>query len=231
MKTANKGQAAPCARRGLLLLLACGALPTALQAFPDFDPAAQALPVIAPPALSGHDLRSQAQTVFAGQYEQALWNGDLLAISLDNAGRASPQARFSAARQLDARTAPRLIFTMKSDGSGIPFAFAQLGMDQQRALDRSKARLGVAAGPQVLDYLRGNRSLEATGEPGGLRTRGSRLGAIIQSRPLVVHDTHLASGQPKTQSPPLPTVFVGSNDGMLHAFDAGATEAGAGRER
>jgi len=57
----------------------------------------------------------------------------------------------------------------------------------------------------VANYLRGDRSNEAQ-NGGTLRDRQSLLGDIVHSSPAYVKDTD--------------TVYVGANDGMLHAFNA-----------
>ena len=59
----------------------------------------------------------------------------------------------------------------------------------------------------VANYLRGDRSREAPSGP--LRERTSLLGTIVDSSPTYV----------KTSST-VDTVYVGANDGMLHAFNA-----------
>lgn len=59
----------------------------------------------------------------------------------------------------------------------------------------------------VTNYLRGDRSKEESAGP--LRARTSLLGDIVNSSPVYV----------KTSST-VETVFVGANDGMLHAFNA-----------
>lgn len=87
-------------------------------------------------------------------------------------------------------------------------------------------------------YLRGDRSAEST--PPNFRTRTSLLGAIIESQPLYVASPGGRSDTFPAGSPEhaafldgksyerfvadnrarSPTVYVGANDGMVHAFDA-----------
>lgn len=54
------------------------------------------------------------------------------------------------------------------------------------------------------DYIKGNQTKEGSG-PGELRVRSSVLGDIVNSSPAYEPDTN--------------TVYIGANDGMLHAFD------------
>lgn len=90
---------------------------------------------------------------------------------------------------------------------------------------------------EAVAYLRGDRTLEGTGE---LRTRTSLLGDIINSSPVVSsptdnygyralggtlgssYETFLAAKAAANR----PMVYVGANDGMLHAFDGRTTAAG-----
>ena len=95
-------------------------------------------------------------------------------------------------------------------------------------------------GSQRVNYVRGLRMNEATASP-HFRTRSSVLGAIINSKPLYVsspiagyydvfpvgspeqeaskNDEGYAAYQ-ESERARKPMVYVGSDDGMLHAFDA-----------
>ena len=61
----------------------------------------------------------------------------------------------------------------------------------------------------VANYIRGDRSKELPGATAIFRNRSSLLGSIVNSSPVYV----------KTDDA-VETVYVGANDGMLHAFDA-----------
>jgi len=63
--------------------------------------------------------------------------------------------------------------------------------------------------PDVANYIRGDRSKELPAAGGVFRNRTSLLGSIVNSSPTYV----------KT-SATVETVYVGANDGMLHAFNA-----------
>lgn len=98
-------------------------------------------------------------------------------------------------------------------------------------------------GEARLDYLRGVRTSEVAGATPQLRQRVSVLGAVVNAEPTYVssprsgyHDmfpegspeaTAAADDEDKSyagyqnaQSKRVPMVYVGANDGMLHAFDA-----------
>lgn len=101
-----------------------------------------------------------------------------------------------------------------------------------------------------INYLRGNRTNESNGT---YRTRDSLLGAIIDSQPVYVsypssgYTNSWPSGSPEATAAAAsngtddlsydsfvadhasrnPTVYVGANDGMLHAFNAPVPTCGA----
>jgi type IV pilus assembly protein PilY1 len=79
-----------------------------------------------------------------------------------------------------------------------------------------------ASGQPLVDYLKGDRSNEGT----YFRTRSHILGDIVSSEARYVKvplQSYTDSGYSSFQTAManrLPTVYVGGNDGMLHAFDA-----------
>lgn len=88
---------------------------------------------------------------------------------------------------------------MRDNGTNVPFRKDKLSDAQEQSL-----ALAVKF-EDILNFIRGRRDLEATfGKP--LRPRNSMLGDIIHSRPFYWKPNN--------------TVYVGANDGMLHAFDA-----------
>jgi hypothetical protein len=205
---------------GLLISVAV-VLKTAMAFSTSFIPADEPIGYVAQDDITNYDLRSNNERVFRPQYEKDTWSGDLLAYGISSVGLFGDTPKFVASDMLDARTAARIIVTMKDDGTKIPFQFSSLSSTQQ----------GLLTSVDVLNFLRGDRSNElGATPPGTLRSRSSVLGDIIHSRPYYVSDATLPTGLPKTSTSPLPTVFVGSNDGMLHAFDASTTVTG-GSER
>lgn len=133
---------------------------------------------------------------------------------------------WSAATLLDAASpASRVIMTFNGS-QGVEFLWTNLTTAQKNAL---KGTGGTdAQGQDRLNYLRGDRSKEATQSGGTLRTRGSRLGTIVNSNLWV----NAASPVYPVEYPGhadfrkwvrevnsgSPTVFIGANDGMLHGF-------------
>lgn len=99
----------------------------------------------------------------------------------------------------------------------------------------SEAQALGASLTQAIDYLLGDTSLEVRNPGGMLRTRTTRLGDIVNSTPVVSapdddygyrslpapygnsYQTFLDSKEDSRNV----MVYVGANDGMLHAFDSG----------
>lgn len=180
-------------------------------------------------------LQSNSQ-VFIALFNSANWSGDLLAYDLDSFGNISSTSSWSAASQLDDGTpsaSSRVIITRNAT-QGTAFQWSNLTSAQQADLNS----LSAASGQDVLNYLRGDRSNETAGK---LRIRDSLLGDIVNGSPVYV-------GTPSMQWPstaPFPTsigttysdflaaqlssprdaiVYAGSNDGMLHGFNAATGE-------
>lgn len=135
-----------------------------------------------------------------------------------------------------------------SGTSGIPFEWSDLTTSEQNALDAGQT---TSWGQDLLQYLRGDRSNELTPQATGLfRDRDSVLGDIVDSSPAWVgppaktvysaYETPVTwqdklyptavmpenSGQSYQQytsaeASRLNVVYVGANDGLLHAFAAG----------
>ena len=203
--------------------------------------------------------------IFQAIYDTGDWTGTLSALPLDNVGTVG-SASWEAGNVLDSATpANRDIFTYDNTansgaGEGIPFVWASLNTDQKDDLRQSVDEDGdgisfVGSGSNddddaesLLDFIRGDRTKEGLGAT-DYRTRGSRLGDIVNSTPIFVGKPEMswpefsenslfgasgteystykdsASVQGRT-----PVVYVGANDGMLHGFNASLTGSGAGEE-
>ena len=139
--------------------------------------------------------------------------------------------------------ASRAIVTWSPDqGKGIPFQWASLDTAQKTALTAGDA----TADDSRLRYLRGDRSKEVSAG-GPFRTRTRVLGDVMNSSPTWVGFPQLPYSAPwkdlihSAATPAEGTtyqgyrtakaartniVYVGSNDGLLHGFRAGAYDAG-----
>ncbi|MBX9870826.1 MAG: hypothetical protein K2X75_02415 [Burkholderiaceae bacterium] len=161
-------------------------------------------------------------------YQTGTWAGDIQAQVLDALGQAGATV-WRAASKLPA-FGSRNIYTWRTDTSppqAVLFNWAAMGPDNQGAL-------GAVAATHTTDFvnfLRGDRSKEGDGQP--FRERESALGDFVNSTPVLVKDgvnlgyinlpATQGGGAPYstflTQKAARPAVlFVGSNDGMLHAF-------------
>lgn len=131
--------------------------------------------------------------VFNASYEQGSWKGGL------RASRASDGAEAWTASLGDWST--RKVFTSEG-GTGQTFPTAT----QRAVLNRPGDTFNYpVTGAKNADYLKGDTSLEGNEAP-HLRRRTGLLGDIINSSP--------------AYDPETGTLYVGANDGMLHAFDA-----------
>ncbi len=155
------------------------------------------------------------------------WTGNLVSISLDPVtGYPTGSSIWAAQPLLDAQSS-RLIATWNpsidsGNGRGVPFQWASISATQQTELQPNDT-----LGANRLLYLRGNTSLEKRN--GGLfRSRTHILGDIVGSQPIFVaaplntalygNTSYAAFAQ--TNSTRQPMIYVGANDGMLHAFNA-----------
>ena len=189
-----------------LLAVVLAASAGTLLATATFTPANQPNGWVGQAEVSDFDFSSGAETVYETDYELANYSGNLYAYPVSASGfidKAAERWSGGAADNITGQNynTGRIIFTMKSDGTRIPFRWASLAAAQQTALGSS------TTGPKILDFVRGDRSNE-TPNGANFRARASVLGDIVHSRPLYVEGTTLS------------TVYVGANDGMLHAIDS-----------
>ena len=171
------------------------------------------------PTASGFNLRAD-RVMYTIDYSSQDWSGNLHAYNVNTNGITSTTdnwvtvdgltTKYGAAPKIDAQAAGagynnnRKIVT-KSDTGGIPFLWGSLSTAQKNLVDPGTAN--TATNSPVLDYIRGDRQNEA---PAVLdySKRNTVLGDIIHATPKYWDDG--------TNT----TVYVGANDGMLHAIDA-----------
>ncbi len=151
------------------------------------------------------------------------WTGDVTAIELDATGQQLSPV-WNAASKIPADTA-RNIFVGNRASSGtraIPFEWTSLTQAMQ-------AEMGAGANSALVSYLRGSPALEGS----TYRRRLSRLGDIVNSQPVYVGSlvnmryNLLPAGTAgastyadflEAKKARAGMLFVGANDGMLHAF-------------
>ena len=149
--------------------------------------------------------------VFQARYWSGRWTGELAAFPATSAG-VSTEPSWQASQGIPA-PGSRIIRTWNGlTGAAFPTA------GQQTLLDQSSRPLTPVSAADNVAYIKGTTTLELRND-GTLRNREiairqggadvvkpTPLGDIVNSTPIFVQE--------------IQTVFVGSNDGMLHAFNA-----------
>lgn len=162
-------------------------------------------------------------------YVPGVWTGDVRAFSLDEEGvtvgdgKKGGEIWSASAKMKPADWATRKIYTWNSSASAPSlFTWDDMGTTNQGAI-------GPDVGTEdLVDFLRGDQTNELTGL---FRTRKSRLGDFINSNPVLIkkgadlgYQTLTAGGssydtyRTTTKANRHGVLFVGANDGMVHAF-------------
>ncbi len=190
-------------------------------------------------------------SIYTTKYKPGDWTGDVVAsiAAINPDGTISPvttvgpppvvisqwsaQARLDAMTQiLDAVPKPvgwdttRRVIT-RNGAAGVPFRWANISAAQKTSL---------RSDPDLLNFLRGDRSQEGV----KFRSRRSVLGAVVNSEAVLVQGAQSPSYSDSfnpgysafrtAKATRAPMIYVGANDGMLHAFKgdfAAASPAGA----
>ncbi|MBL1321406.1 MAG: hypothetical protein COA63_010165 [Methylophaga sp.] len=164
--------------------------------------------------------------VYQTLFKSDEWSGEIKAYSLTASGLINPSPIWTAENQIAAPGA-RKIFTLDASGAGASFSWAALSPSQQLLLRTRwvpNVLENVAFGRAQLDYIRGQSDAQ-------FRDRaGKKLGDIVHSEPLYVGgpnqfypdswETVNYSTFRSANSGRTPMLYVGANDGMMHAFDA-----------
>jgi type IV pilus assembly protein PilY1 len=165
--------------------------------------------------------------LYRGFYDLRTRTGELTATEVDNAGILSAEPSWYASEKLDPgniQPANRVLVTYNPLlERGVEFVHSKLAPVQQITMTEAQ-----------VDFMRGDRSNEQpTGELREREPSGALLGPIVNSSPVFVGAPRAIN---RDQSPfptddlystftdsvkdRLPVVYVGSNDGMLHGFNA-----------
>ena len=222
-----------------------------LSAFDDiFGRASTAARSIAGGAIQSKSLTQSGNTIFQGTFDTSDWSGDLLAIpvSVDAANVVSIGSTnsWTAASLLTSRnlaTDARNIVVGNAGATAnpvaapflwaVPAGTAGIEAGLRTALDKpAPAAVADGLAQDRLDYLRGDRGKETN----PFRKRNKLLGDIVNSGvaysgvpTTTINDsgyqTFFAANAARTKA-----VFVGANDGMLHAFNASVGGADSGKE-
>ena len=177
-------------------------------------------------------------TLFQALFQSSDWSGSLYALPVSSGGVIGAPS-WDAGALLTGPSGRQILTYKRSNGNGIPFKWpanpasptaSELDTWQIAALNQTPSGATDTNGSARLDYIRGS----ATNEGSGLnfRTRPtSKLGDIINSSPIYVampddgypNSLETTSSYATFRSTNMtrdPMVYVGANDGMLHAFRA-----------
>lgn len=203
-----------------------------------FAKAGAASGTIAGGALSSTRVAASGTRLYIPQLDSTRWSGSLLAYPLTYDAEAgavtkSDKPSWSAGRLLTAANEPekRKIFTWLSTRKGAVFDGKTLASDKTwadalSATPFSPTNAKDDLGEKRVAYLRGDRSLETDRAGGIFRMRDSVMGDVVNSTPLLVgapsasvqgagYENFVSTYQGRRHA-----VYVGANDGMLHAFAA-----------
>jgi type IV pilus assembly protein PilY1 len=157
--------------------------------------------------------------IFQAEGDRASRTGELRGFTMDASGRAAPSWEASAVLP---PADERQLVTVNTNGAPIPLRWS--------ALD-SERRAQLEGNPRLLAYLRGDTSDEDSAFRERVKDgRPHRLGDIARSAPVFVGAPSFRyrddlEGKPysafaRSYAERAQLVYVGGNDGFLHAFDA-----------
>jgi type IV pilus assembly protein PilY1 len=170
---------------------------------------------------------SSTTRIFQATFDTSSWGGHLFAFQINTNGSLTATPAWDAATKFPA-PANRAILTVDATGAGMPFEWTNLSAAQKSLLYPADT---ATIGQLRLNYLRGDRTQEQS-QGGAFRNRDSPLGDIVNSSPAYMGppvaryrdsmETAPYSAFRTAKASRTPMVYVGSNDGILHAFDASA---------
>jgi type IV pilus assembly protein PilY1 len=183
---------------------------------------------------------SAQSRIFQVRFNSSTWTGELIAYGVnETTGALKSDWEWNAGGTTGANLVPlpaassREIITLSSTGAKIPFTWASLDATRKQQLDDATvAPFNATLQENRLNYLRGNASNEGTAST-QFRSRPSKLGDIVNSAPVFV-GAPVFNHRDSLESKPYSkfradnanrkgVVYVGANDGMLHAFDVDGT--------
>lgn len=187
---------------------------------------------------------------YAASYDPSSWTGKLVASTMaTNTDGSTTMTEAWNAQTILGTTDPddrKIVTCCTADGAALAFRSSVLGAASlhSRTYYASFADVpGVGTASQsaanFVDYLRGDTSKELQ-NGGAYRNRSALLGDIVNSKPEVVgapsfpyYDSYNPgySSFKGSYASRDTIVYVGANDGMLHAFDGSLTSSTKGTER
>ncbi|MGJ7488708.1 PilC/PilY family type IV pilus protein, partial [Variovorax sp. LT2P21] len=201
-------------------------------------------------SLSSAQVSSTGSASYASQYDSKGWTGVLTASTLSFASDGTPStaAAWTSSTTLEAQLASggwdtaRRVATWNGS-KGVAFRAGSVTSAQLAALAPSYAKSNTST--DYLNYLRGDRKNETASTVAGstraLRARTLLLGDIVNAKvtpvgpPIQSYSENSNPGyaafKAKWTGHRSTMVYIGSNDGMLHAFNGALSGTAAGTEQ
>ncbi|WP_439892080.1 pilus assembly protein [Ralstonia sp. 25C] len=194
-------------------------------------------------AVSSANVSLTGNIGYSASYNSSTWTGDVIGSTLSfdaKTGLPTQTQAWSAQAKLGSQSSTsRLIATSNTVGNaqGVPFRFANLTTANRSAL--SNSAVTNWNNQDFLNYLRGDQTNEGTSGKAVYRQRAFLLGDIVGSKvdavgpPIAVLSSATNPGYSSfksTYASRNPVVYVGANDGMMHAFDGTIGQPTSGNE-
>jgi type IV pilus assembly protein PilY1 len=207
----------------------------------------------AAPASTSLSVISGKENSYAAKYTSLSWTGDILAYAIDADGNVASKETWSAASKLGGKVSsstdsrkiwiydPSSITKADADGLYGDFDWNTFSADTTKPFDNSQlsqyslwtsAQQTAGTGKNLVNYLRGQNQYEmrSANKTQLYRQRNSVLGDIVHAQPIYVGAPAFAYADDgyhdfeTTKASRAATLYVGANDGMLHAFDTSGNE-------
>lgn len=168
-------------------------------------------------AVSNFAITTTDNKMYSTSFNSSGWTGDLKAFSLNTTDGSIQSQLWSARDMLDNKNWTTRKIVVNTSTGAKPFSLSNLDSAHQTALLNST---------DLINYIKGDRSNEGS----TFRSRISILGDLISSEPVLQNNTgfnYSDSGYSSfatSIASRKKVIYVGSNDGMLHAFDANTGE-------
>ena len=197
------------------------------------------------------NVSSAGTASYAASYDPTNWTGELVAYQLtyDSKGNPTSAEKWNARALLSASTMTeskrKIVTCCKKSGAALPFTYDAMkdaSLISRTDLSSFAKVPGVSGDAQstenYIKYLRGDTKQEVA-NGGAYRTRPYRLGDIVNAKPNAVGKPDFPyfdvynpgySAFKTTHAKRSTVVYVGANDGMLHAFDGSIDKTDSGKE-
>lgn len=187
---------------------------------------------------NSNELQADTQ-LFLTQFNSENWSGNLVAFNFNPDGSINPTAAWSVTDIFNSAGydyTNRVVYTLNdSTNTATTLSWPTISTNQQNDFrTASDGMLGsITDGQARLNYFLGDRTHEASGTAYDFRQRDSIFGDVVHSGPVFVgvpnepypdldpfgSSSKRYSDFKESQKTRNGIVYVGANDGMLHAFD------------